>query len=105
MDCKQRPVSMSDTTELKRVGLAKSQQVHALQTITHPKNRGGDLLEPSDVPLKVAEISDVGWDPTKVEDASAVRIPDDPARRKAAEDEDGPLLALGSMRQAGPEIR
>jgi hypothetical protein len=67
-------------------GLAVYEQVHSGQTITHPWNRGHDVLEPADVPEKIAEISDIGWDAFKVADASAVRMPRDAAKRKVIED-------------------
>ena len=67
-------------------GLAVYEQVHSGQTVTHPWNRGHDVLEPADVPEKIAEISDIGWDLHKVADASAVRMPRDADKRKVIED-------------------
>lgn len=66
-------------------GLALYEQVHSNQTVTHPWNRGHDLLEPADVPEKIAEISDIGWDVHKVADASGVRMPHDSTLRRAIE--------------------
>jgi hypothetical protein len=75
-------------------GLAVYEQVHSGQTLTHPWNRGHDILEPADVPEKIAEISDIGWDLNKVADASAVRMPRDPAKRKEIEDVNAKLTEM-----------
>jgi hypothetical protein len=75
-------------------GLAVYEQVHSGQTLTHPWNRGHDVLEPADVPEKIAEISDIGWDLNKVADASAVRMPRDPAKRKEIEDVNAKLTEM-----------
>ena len=72
-------------TMLIECGLANYEQVHSKQTLTHPWNRGHDLLEPADVPEKMAEISDIGWDTNKVADASGVRMPKDDTLRKQIE--------------------
>jgi hypothetical protein len=67
-------------------GLAVYEQVHSGQTVTHPWNRGHDVLEPADVPEKIVDISDIGWELNEVADASAVRMTRDAAKRKVIED-------------------
>ena len=41
-----------------------------MKTVVHPRNRGNGMLEPSDVPEKVADISDVAWSENEVSVAS-----------------------------------
>jgi hypothetical protein len=78
---------------LEQCGLAAFEIVHPDDTLVHPWNRGDDMLEPIDVPQKIAEISDVGFDPNMVADASAVRMPTDPAEHAAIEAKNEKLVA------------
>ena len=77
---------------LKANGLGDYMIVHPSRTVTHPWNRGGDLLEPADVPVKIADISDVGWDMKQVSDASAVKMPMDAKLVSEIEDVNAALV-------------
>ena len=77
---------------LKANGLGDNMIVHPKHTVTHPWNRGEDILEPADVPVKIADISDVGWDAKQVSDASAVKMPTDADSRAKIEDANAKLV-------------
>ena len=60
-------------------GLAdRSVRLHAKYTITHPRNRGQFILEPSNIGPMVADIVDVGFIMSETADASGVRMPTGP---------------------------
>lgn len=56
-------------------GLAQWSVVHPLRTLTHVRNRGGGMLETSNVPEQVADISDCSFSWHEVAQAAAVKLP------------------------------
>ena len=58
-DCQLLDLMSAAKNEMMKHGLASYQTVHSMKTVVHPRNRGNGMLEPSDVPEKVADISDV----------------------------------------------
>ena len=56
-------------------GLGGYQVVHSTKTLIHPRNRGTAMLEISEVPLQVGDISDNGFSLHEVMQASAVKLP------------------------------
>ena len=56
-------------------GLGGYQVVHPTKTQIHPRSRGTAMLEISEVPLQVGDISDNGYSLHEVMQASAVKLP------------------------------
>ena len=60
---------------LAKHNLLTENTVHSTKTVVHPRNRSGGMLEVSQVPNQVADISDVAFDWSQVQNACAVRMP------------------------------
>ena len=61
--------------ELKQKGLADDCVFHSKYTVTHPKNRSGYILEPSNIAPLVSDIVDVGFLMSEVKSAASIRMP------------------------------
>ena len=80
------PLKTEGNDELERCGLAAFEYVHPMRTITSIKNRGTDILEPANVPIKIENITDTGFNPALCAEASGIRMPADATKRNEIED-------------------
>ena len=93
--------------ELLKHELASYSLHHSSKTLVHPRNRGNAMLEVSDVPGKVADISDVAFSYVEVSQAAAVRMPGPGTpERKKIEQLNAELVAssAGTLAPVMPDV-
>jgi hypothetical protein len=79
------PLKSECNAELLRCGLASFEIVHPTRTITSLRNRGGDMLEPANIPIKIETITDTGFNLALCAEASGIRMPADEKLRDIIE--------------------
>ena len=87
------------------IGHATRASIHASKTLPHVRNRGNNMLEISQVPILISNISDVAFSENEVSLAAAVRMPGQGTKERRAIEEANERLCMRAEGTLAPVVR